>query len=73
MSGKGGKGLLAGKTTAGNKDKDKKRPVSRSSRAGLQVVFPLFLYMFVDLLLYSFIICLEKFQKINHENNSMIS
>ncbi|KAG9451888.1 hypothetical protein H6P81_004792 [Aristolochia fimbriata] len=35
MAGKGGKGLLAGKTTA-NKDKDKKKPVSRSSRAGLQ-------------------------------------
>lgn len=42
MAGKGGKGLLAGKTTAAaaaaaNKDKDKKRPISRSSRAGLQV------------------------------------
>ncbi|CAI9297288.1 unnamed protein product [Lactuca saligna] len=41
MAGKGGKGLLAGKTTAAaaaaaNKDKDKKRPTSRSSRAGLQ-------------------------------------
>ncbi|KAM0936622.1 putative transcription factor Hap3/NF-YB family [Dioscorea sansibarensis] len=37
MAGKGGKGLLAGKTTAANKDKDKKKPpVSRSSRAGLQ-------------------------------------
>ncbi|PHU22085.1 putative histone H2A variant 3 [Capsicum chinense] len=42
MAGKGGKGLLAGKTTAAaaaaaaNKEKDKKRPVSRSSRAGLQ-------------------------------------
>ncbi|KAJ8493117.1 hypothetical protein OPV22_014838 [Ensete ventricosum] len=32
----GGKGLLATKTTAANKDKDKKRPVSRSARAGLQ-------------------------------------
>lgn len=47
MAGKGGKGLLAGKTTAANKDKDKdkdkdkKRPVSRSSRAGIQVsAFP---------------------------------
>nr|XP_033512085.1 uncharacterized protein LOC104096482 isoform X1 [Nicotiana tomentosiformis] len=45
MAGKGGKGLLAGKTTAAaaaaaaNKEKDKKRPVSRSSRAGLQVIF----------------------------------
>lgn len=40
MAGKGGKGLLAGKTTAAaskEKDKDKKRPISRSSRAGLQV------------------------------------
>ncbi|CAI0448752.1 unnamed protein product [Linum tenue] len=40
MAGKGGKGLLAGKTTASNKDKDKdkdkKRPTSRSSRAGIQ-------------------------------------
>uniref|UniRef100_A0A6V7QS18 Histone H2A n=1 Tax=Ananas comosus var. bracteatus TaxID=296719 RepID=A0A6V7QS18_ANACO len=34
--GKGGKGLLAAKTTAANKDKEKKKPVSRSSRAGLQ-------------------------------------
>jgi hypothetical protein len=40
MAGKGGKGLLAAKTTAANKDKDKKKqPVSRSSRAGLQVRF----------------------------------
>lgn len=42
MAGKGGKGLVAGKTTAAaaaaSKDKDsKKRPMSRSSRAGLQV------------------------------------
>ncbi|KAL9265187.1 Histone H2A variant 1-like protein [Drosera capensis] len=39
MVGKGGKGLLAAKTTAGgdkDKEKDKKRPVTRSSRAGLQ-------------------------------------
>uniref|UniRef100_A0A251UL39 Histone H2A n=2 Tax=Helianthus annuus TaxID=4232 RepID=A0A251UL39_HELAN len=38
MAGKGGKGLLAGKTTAAaaNKEKDKKRPTSKSSRAGLQ-------------------------------------
>ncbi|KAI3506816.1 hypothetical protein L1887_21381 [Cichorium endivia] len=38
MAGKGGKGLLAGKTpaAAANKDKDKKRPISRSARAGLQ-------------------------------------
>jgi hypothetical protein len=40
MAGKGGKGLLAAKTTAAKsaeKDKGKKAPVSRSSRAGLQV------------------------------------
>ncbi|CAM0946311.1 hypothetical protein CFC21_108904 [Triticum aestivum] len=41
MAGKGGKGLLAAKTTAAkgaaDKDKDKKKaPVSRSSRAGIQ-------------------------------------
>uniref|UniRef100_A0A2P2JWK6 Histone H2A n=1 Tax=Rhizophora mucronata TaxID=61149 RepID=A0A2P2JWK6_RHIMU len=37
MSGKGAKGLItAGKSTLGSKDKDKKKPVSRSSRAGLQ-------------------------------------
>jgi len=46
MAGKGGKGLLAAKTTALNKDKDKdkdkKRPVSRSSRAGIQVIHILF-------------------------------
>ncbi|KAK1264664.1 putative histone H2A variant 3 [Acorus gramineus] len=35
MSGKGAKGLIMGKSPA-NKDKDKKKPVSRSSRAGLQ-------------------------------------
>lgn len=40
MAGKGGKGLVAAKTTAAaNKDKDKKRPTSRSSRAGIQVNF----------------------------------
>jgi hypothetical protein len=42
MAGKGGTGLLAAKTTAAkgsaDKDKDKKKaPVSRSSRAGIQV------------------------------------
>ncbi|KAG6387936.1 hypothetical protein SASPL_153131 [Salvia splendens] len=37
MSGKGAKGLLTGKTPASkDKDKDKKKPISRSSRAGLQ-------------------------------------
>ncbi|XVE89002.1 hypothetical protein DITRI_Ditri19aG0115400 [Diplodiscus trichospermus] len=36
MSGKGAKGLItAGKSTK-DKDKDKKKPISRSSRAGLQ-------------------------------------
>lgn len=41
MAGKGGKGLLAAKTPAANKDKDKdkKKPISRSSRAGIQVFF----------------------------------
>ncbi|CAN6303596.1 unnamed protein product [Urochloa humidicola] len=44
MAGKGGKGLLAAKTTAAKsaeKDKGKKAPVSRSSRAGLQVTLRL--------------------------------
>lgn len=36
MGGKGGKGLIAAKTAAGM-DKEKKQPVTRSSRAGLQV------------------------------------
>ncbi|KAK7320701.1 hypothetical protein VNO77_30415 [Canavalia gladiata] len=36
MSGKGAKGLLTGKTPSSSKDKDKKKPISRSSRAGLQ-------------------------------------
>ncbi|CAI0444409.1 unnamed protein product [Linum tenue] len=36
MSGKGAKGLMAGKAAAQSKDKDKKKPTSRSSRAGLQ-------------------------------------
>jgi len=39
MAGKGGKGLLAAKTTAAaaNKDSVKKKSISRSSRAGIQV------------------------------------
>jgi hypothetical protein len=40
MAGKVGKGLLAGKPTAaesGSKQKEKKRPISQSSRVGLQV------------------------------------
>ncbi|CAL5407323.1 unnamed protein product [Camellia sinensis] len=39
MAGKGGKGLLVGKTTAAAvaaKEKDKRMPVSSSSRASLQ-------------------------------------
>ncbi|KAG5225311.1 histone H2A variant [Salix suchowensis] len=42
MSGKGAKGLLTSKTPAQSKDKDKKKPMSRSSRAGLQFFFFLF-------------------------------
>jgi hypothetical protein len=38
MSGKGAKGLTTGKTPSSLKDKDKKKPTSRSSRAGLQVL-----------------------------------
>ncbi|CAE6037835.1 unnamed protein product [Arabidopsis arenosa] len=39
MAGKGGKGLIAAKTTAAaaNKDSGKKKSISRSSRAGIQV------------------------------------
>lgn len=52
MAGKGGKGLIAAKTAAGM-DKEKKQPVTRSSRAGLQVapLSPpsLFLVQFVAL------------------------
>ncbi|KAG2325005.1 hypothetical protein Bca52824_007733 [Brassica carinata] len=38
MAGKGGKGLVAAKTMAANKDKDKdeKKPMSRSARAGIR-------------------------------------
>jgi hypothetical protein len=49
MAGKGGKGLLAAKTTAAKtaeKDKGKKAPISRSSRAGLQVSDLAFLLCF---------------------------
>lgn len=40
MAGKGGKGLVAAKTMASNKDKDKgkMKPISRSARAGIQVI-----------------------------------
>lgn len=40
MAGKGGKGLVAAKTMAANKDKDKgkMKPISRSARAGIQVI-----------------------------------
>lgn len=58
MAGKGGKGLVAGKTTAAaagkDKDKDKKRPISRSSRAGLQVnkqTHHLFSVLFIKIVL----------------------
>lgn len=37
MSGKGAKGLIMGKPNGNVKDKDKKKPTTRSSRAGLQV------------------------------------
>ncbi|KAG8494769.1 hypothetical protein CXB51_012559 [Gossypium anomalum] len=37
MSGKGAKGLITAGKSAKDKDKDKKKPISRSSRAGLQV------------------------------------
>jgi len=36
MSGKGAKGLLMGKGADADKNKEKKKPISRSSRAGLQ-------------------------------------
>ncbi|KAL6654014.1 hypothetical protein ACP70R_007479 [Stipagrostis hirtigluma subsp. patula] len=38
MAGKGGKGLIAAKTAAGA-SKDKKQPVTSSSRAGLQLIW----------------------------------
>ena len=38
MSGKGAKGLIMGKPSGNEKDKDKKKqPITRSARAGLQV------------------------------------
>jgi hypothetical protein len=46
MSGKGAKGLLTSKTPVQSKEKDKKKPTSRSSRAGLQVFFLLLFYFF---------------------------
>lgn len=56
MSGKGAKGLIMGKTSGANKDKDKKKPISRSSRAGLQVdpfsFFVLVCYPFFFILLF---------------------
>lgn len=62
MAGKGGKGLLAGKTTAAAaKDKDKKRPTSRSSRAGLQVFSQNPSY-FIACLLYMLKVCIYKFE-----------
>jgi hypothetical protein len=50
MSGKGAKGLLTSKTPAQSKEKDKQKPTSRSSRAGLQVFF-LLLFIFLVLLM----------------------
>ena len=44
MAGKGGKGLVAAKTTA---SKDKKKAISRSSRAGLQVKDLMIIYNFL--------------------------
>jgi hypothetical protein len=41
MSGKGAKGLIMGKPSGSDKDKDKKKPITRSSRAGLQVDYNL--------------------------------
>jgi hypothetical protein len=49
QAGKGAKGLLMGKGSDQGDQKDKKKPISRSSRAGLQVLSPLLL-----LLLHSF-------------------
>lgn len=54
MSGKGAKGLIMGKASASNKEKDKKKPISRSSRAGLQV----FLFRSLCFLLSVFILLL---------------
>jgi hypothetical protein len=58
MSGKGAKGLItAAKTSAANKDKDKKKPTSRSSRAGLQVLFSL--RSPISLPIFSFLLALQ--------------
>jgi hypothetical protein len=61
MSGKGAKGLIMGKASAAaNKDKDsKKKPISRSSRAGLQVqislsAFLLLPFAFLHFILFQF-------------------
>jgi histone H2A len=43
QAGKGAKGLLMGKSTDVDNKKDKKKPISRSSRARLQACFLLFL------------------------------
>ena len=61
MSGKGAKGLITGKSSA-NKDKDKKAPTSRSSRAGLQVIF---LVNFDGFFVHSFILFALLFLKSN--------
>lgn len=64
MSGKGAKGLITGKSSGLNKDKDKKVPVSRSSRAGLQVYLflsRLFLVYFFRSTLFSLFNCCNFF------------
>ncbi|KAG6739320.1 hypothetical protein POTOM_056913 [Populus tomentosa] len=65
MSGKGAKGLLTSKTPAQSKEKDKKKPTSRSSRAGLQVFFLFFI--FLVLLMGAFGWFLEVLNKEFHE------
>lgn len=49
MSGKGAKGFIMGKTPKDKEKETKKKAISRSSRAGLQVSLPpiLKLFMFV--------------------------
>lgn len=59
MSGKGAKGLITGKSSnvlngANNKDKDKKKPTSRSSRAGLQVSLFTYFIIYYSLGMYPF-------------------
>lgn len=61
MSGKGAKGLLTGKTPASkDKDKDKKKPISRSSRAGLQV-FTFYSFNFANSPCFHVAFCVDLF------------